>query len=210
MPHRRRVPNPHRVALTGGIATGKSHVRARFEAMGVPTIDADVLSRQVVAPNSPGLNAVVHAFGVDVVLPSGALDRRKLGALVFADPAKRKALEDIIHPAVRRSTDEWFASLGPAVPFAIADIPLLYETGRHKDFEAVIVAAAEPDEQVRRIIARDGLGEAEARQRIAAQLPIAEKVARADYVIRTDRTFDETNRQVREIYEALAAVFDAR
>jgi dephospho-CoA kinase len=204
------VRKPRRVALTGGIATGKSYVRARFDAMGVPTIDADTLARQVVAPNTPGLEAVVRAFGIDLVLPTGALDRRKLGALVFADRAKRKALEDIIHPAVRRGTDEWFAALDQSTPFAIADIPLLYETGRHKDFEAVIVAAAEPDEQVRRIVARDGLGEAEARQRIAAQLPITEKVARADYVIRTDRTFDDTNRQVSEVYEALTVRFDAR
>jgi dephospho-CoA kinase len=204
------VPKPHRVALTGGIATGKSYVRGRFEAMGVPTIDADTLARQVVAPNTPGLESVVRTFGSDLVLPSGALDRRKLGALVFADPAKRKVLEGIIHPAVRKSTDDWFAALGSDVPFAIADIPLLYETGRHKDFEAVIVAAAEPDEQVRRIVARDNLNEGEARQRIAAQLPIAEKVARADYVIRTDGTFDATNRQVQEIYEALIARFNAR
>lgn len=178
--------------------------------MGVPTIDADTLARQVVAPNTPGLESVVRTFGGDLVLPSGALDRRKLGALVFADPAKRKALEGIIHPAVRKATDDWFAALGPDVPFAIADIPLLHETGRHKDFEAVIVAAVEPDEQVRRIVARDNLNEAEARQRIAAQLPIAEKVARADYVIRTNGTYDATNRQVQEIYEALIARFNAR
>jgi dephospho-CoA kinase len=204
------VRKARRVALTGGIATGKSYVRARFEAMGVPTIDADTLARQVVAPNTPGLESVVRTFGGELLLPSGALDRRKLGALVFADPAKRRILEAIIHPAVRKATDDWFAALGADVPFAIADIPLLYETGRHNDFEVVIVAAAEPDEQVRRIVARDRLNEVEARQRIAAQLPITEKVARADYVIRTDGTFDATNRQVQEIYQAMIARFDAR
>ena len=201
---------PHRVGLTGGIATGKSYVRAQFESLGVPTIDSDTLARQAVAPNTPGLEAVLRAFGPDLILPSGELDRRKLGAVVFADPARRKELESIVHPAVRRATDDWFAALDPATPFAIADIPLLYETGRQKDFEVVIVAAAEPGKQVQRTIERDGLSEAEAKQRIAAQLPIAEKVSRADYVIRTDGTFDSTNRQVKGVYDSLAARFAAR
>jgi len=201
------VRKPRRVALTGGIATGKSHVRERFEALGVSASDADTLARQVVAPGTPGLDAVVLAFGDEILLPSGGLDRKKLGALVFADPAKRRVLEGIVHPAVRRATDDWFAALDPATPFAIADIPLLYETRRHNDFDAVIVAAADPSEQVRRVMARDGLTEVEARQRIAAQLPIADKVARADYVIRTDGSFEETTRQVKDLYDALVERF---
>ncbi len=194
------------MALTGGIATGKSHVRARFEALGVPTSDADTLAREVVAPGTPGLDAVARAFGPDVLDPSGSLDRKRLGALVFADPAKRKILEAIIHPAVRRATDVWFARLGPAPPFAIADIPLLYETGRDHDFETIVVAACDPELQVRRIMERDGFSEVEARQRIAAQLPIDDKVARADYVIRTDGSVEETDRQVDELFRALVAL----
>lgn len=191
------------VALTGGIATGKSYVRSRFEALGVPTIDSDVLAREVVAPGTPGLEAVVRAFGPDILDASGTLDRKRLGAIVFSDPAKRRALEAIIHPAVRRASDAWFASLDPATPFAIADIPLLYETGRDKDFDAVIVTACDPDEQVRRVVRRDGLTEVEAKQRIAAQLPIEDKVSRADFVIRTDGSFAETDRQVRDVNESL-------
>lgn len=195
-----------RVALTGGIATGKSYVRAQFERLGVPTIDADTLAREAVAVGSPGLAAVVDRFGRDVLGPSGALDRHKLGSIVFMDPAARRDLEGIIHPAVRRATELWFDNLDPArYAFALAEIPLLYEVGRDRDFDAVIVTAVDPETQVRRVIERDGATEAEARQRLAAQWPIGEKVARADYVIRTDGTFEETDAQVRAVLEQLQA-----
>lgn len=197
------MPEPLRVALTGGIATGKSYVRSQFEKLGVPTIDSDILAREAVAPGTPGLAAVVRVFGTEMLDASGQLDRKKLGALVFADPEKRKALEEIIHPEVRRVTDGWFAHLEPTTPFAIADIPLLYEVGREKDFDAVIVTAVDPKEQVRRVMKRDGLAESDARQRLAAQMPIAEKVARAEYVIRTDGTHADTDRQVRAIFDKL-------
>jgi dephospho-CoA kinase len=192
-----------RVALTGGIATGKSYVRSRFEALGVPTIDNDLLARDAIAPGTPGKDAVVREFGPEVLDATGAIDRKRLGAVVFADPSRRRALEAIVHPAVRRATEAWFAALDPATSFAIADIPLLYETRREADFDAVIVTACDPEEQVRRVIARDGLSEADARRRIAAQLPIGEKVARADYVIATDESFEKTDRRVREVYESL-------
>lgn len=193
-----------RIALTGGIATGKSHVRALFDALGVPTIDSDVLARQAVAPGTPGLAAVVNRFGPDVLDEAAALDRRKLGAIVFADPEARHALERIIHPFVRAETDRWFAALPQhAHPFAIADIPLLYEVGRERDFDAVIVAACDPETQVRRVMKRDSLDETAARQRVAAQLPIEEKVRRAHYVINTDGAIVETERQVRELHERL-------
>jgi dephospho-CoA kinase len=193
-----------RVALTGGIATGKSHVRAEFERLGVPTIDADKLARDAVADGSPGLTAVVNRFGRGVLDDTGALDRRKLGSIVFADPVARRDLEDIIHPAVRSAIDNWFASLEqkPA-SFAIADIPLLYETGRHGDFDAVIVTVCAPATQLTRIITRDGITEEEARARVAAQLPIDEKVRRADYVVHTDGSFEQTHQQVRKVYESL-------
>ena len=194
-----------RIALTGGIATGKTWVRARFEDLGVPTIDSDALAREVVAPGTPGLAAVVDRFGPDVLLPSGALDRAKLGRIVFADEEARAALEAIIHPQVRQATEQWFAAQDPASHrFAIADIPLLYETGRDRDFDEVIVVAADPETQVRRVMERDGLSESEARQRLAAQLPIAEKVAKADHVIRTDGTHDQTDDQVRQLWKRLS------
>ena len=193
-----------RVALTGGIATGKSHVRARFEVFGVPTIDSDVLAHEAVAPRTAGLAAVVNRFGRDVLHSDGTLDREKLAHIVFADPDARKALEAIIHPEVRRATDGWFAALdADRHPYAIADIPLLYEVGRDRDFDAVIVVACDPETQARRVMKRDGVSETDARQRIAAQLPIAQKVRGADYVIRTDGTSEETNRQVSAVIERL-------
>jgi dephospho-CoA kinase len=194
----------HRIALTGGIATGKSDVRARFEALGVPTIDADALAREAVAPGTPGLAAVVSRFGRDVLDADGALDRQALAKIVFADPEARRALEAIVHPEVRRATERWFASLDPARDsFAIADIPLLYEVGRDRDFDTVIVAACTTETQLRRLMARDNLSESEARQRIGAQLPIEEKIRRADHVIHTNETYAETDRQVRDVLHKL-------
>jgi dephospho-CoA kinase len=201
---RRSDAGVRRIGLTGGIATGKTWVRARFDDLGVPTIDADVLAREVVAPGTPGLAAVVNRFGREMLTVAGALDRQKLGRIVFTDAAARRALEGIIHPEVRQSIDQWFDALDPQVHrWAIADIPLLYETGRDRDFDAVIVVACEPETQVRRIVARDALTEQEARQRMAAQLPIEDKAARADYVIRTDGTLDETDDQVNALWADL-------
>ena len=194
-----------RVALTGGIATGKSHVRARFEALGVPTIDSDVLARKAVAPGTSGLAAVVTRFGQGVLHSDGTLARETLAKIAFADPEARMALEAIIHPNVRRAIEEWFAALdADRYPYAIADIPLLYEVGRAPDFNAVIVAACDPDTQVRRVMKRDGVSEVDARQRIAAQLPIDQKVCRADYVVRTDGTYEDTNRQVGAVRKRLS------
>ena len=193
-----------RIALTGGIATGKTYVRQGFEKLGVPTSDADSRARDAVAPETAGLKEVVGRFGADVLDSSGSLDRAKVAAIVFADPAARRDLERIVHPYVVKATDTWFQSLDPSRhPFAIADIPLLFEARRERDFDKVIVVAAEPGTQLRRLMERDGLSETEARQRIAAQLPIQAKTERADYVITTDGTFADTDRQVRSVFDQL-------
>jgi dephospho-CoA kinase len=184
-----------RVALTGGIATGKSHVRGRLEANGVPTIDADRLARDAVAPGTAGLREIVRRFDADILEADGSLNRKKLGAIIFADPQARHDLEKIIHPYVREMMDRWFASLA-GVPFAVADIPLLFEAGRERDFDAVIVAACEPATQLDRLMTRDGLSREQATLRIGAQWSLEDKIARADYVIRTDGTLDDTDRQV--------------
>lgn len=191
--------------MTGGIATGKSYCLKRFAALGVPVIDADILAREVVTPGSPALQMIQTRFGPSVIAPDGSLDRPVLASIVFSDRTARADLESIIHPEVYRRINEWFANQPARVPFAIADIPLLFETGHEHDFDAVIVVACEPFEQLRRLIERDGLPEEAARARLAAQWPIGEKVARADYVIRTDGTFAETEQQVREVFDALSA-----
>jgi dephospho-CoA kinase len=192
-----------RVALTGGIATGKSYCLRHFAELGVPTVDADRLAREAVTPGSPGLRAVVDRFGSDVLLPDGSLDRGAVARIVFEDSRERAALEAIIHPEVYRRIREWFANLPAPTRVAIADIPLVFETGHNHDFDAVIVAACRPEEQLRRVVARDGLSEHDARARLAAQWPIEEKVKRATHVIWTDRDFAETDQQVREIYSRL-------
>jgi dephospho-CoA kinase len=192
-----------RVALTGGIATGKSHCLTHFAELGVPVVDADKLAREAVVPGSAGLRAVVERFGAEVLAPDGSLDRSALGRIVFDDARARAALEAIVHPEVYRHIREWFANLPAGTRVAIADIPLVFETGHNHDFDAVIVAACEPAEQVRRVMARDGLSERDARARLAAQWPIEEKVKRATHVIWTDRGFAETDRQIRDLYSRL-------
>ena len=192
-----------RVALTGGIATGKSYCLRHFAELGVPVVDADRLARDAVAPGSPGLAAVVQHFGPEVLLADGTLDRAALGRIVFEDSRERAALEAIVHPEVYRRIREWFVNLPPASRVAIADIPLVFETGHNHDFDAVIVAACRPEEQVRRVMARDGLSEHDAKARLAAQWPIEEKAKRADYVIWTDRGFAETDAQVAAVLNRL-------
>ena len=192
-----------RAALTGGIATGKSYCLARLNALGLPTIDADRLARLVLAPGSQGLHAVVERFGPSLIREDGALDRAALAEIVFADHTARADVEAIVHPEVYRRIRDWFARLAPATPAAVADIPLLFETGHEHDFDRVIVAGCTADEQLRRLGARDHLSEAAARARLAAQWPIDEKVRRADYVIWTEGTFAETDAQLRAVADAL-------
>ena len=190
-------------ALTGGIATGKSYCLARFAALGVPTIDADKLARLAVAPGSPGLAAVIARFGEVMLRGDGTLDRPALARVIFSDRAARADLEAIVHPDVYRRIRDWFAQLPPATRFAVADIPLLFETGHEHDFDAVIVAACSAEEQLRRLITRDGLSEADARARLAAQFPIDEKVRRAQYVIGTDGNYEATDAEIQRVYELL-------
>ncbi len=196
-----------KVGLTGGIATGKTYVRRRLASRGVPTLDADLLAREVVAPGTPGFEAVVGRFGPGVVAASGALDRARLGAIVFADDAARRDLEAIVHPAVYEAVVAWLDAEARRnrSALAVADIPLLFETGRRYPFDAIVVVACPPALQVARLRARDGLDEAAARQRLAAQWPIDDKVRLADYVVRTDGRFEDTDRQVDALLDTLTA-----
>jgi dephospho-CoA kinase len=196
-----------RVALTGGIATGKSYVRSRLAAHGVPTLDADVLAREAVAPGTTGLAEVAARFGTGVLQPDGSLDRRALGLVVFGDPQARADLEAIVHPLVREATAAWLDRLAAAgESLAVADIPLLYETGRDRDFDRVIVTSCPPSQQVARVVERDGLTPAQAEARIAAQMPTDAKVQKADFVVDTGGTFGDTNRQVDRVVEKLLEI----
>jgi dephospho-CoA kinase len=185
-----------RIAVTGGIATGKTYVATRLREAGVPVIDADLLAREVVAPGTAALNAIVDRFGDGILTSDRTLNRARLGEIVFRDESARKDLEAIVHPAVRQRIEKFFTQLPASTPFAVADIPLLYETGRANDFDRVIVVAASPETQIARVMARDNLSREEAERRVAAQLPIGTKVDKADYVVQTDGDYADTNRQV--------------
>ena len=193
-----------KVALTGGIATGKSYVLDRFRRHGIPCLDADALAHGVEASGTEATQAIAARFGAGVLAADGSVDRRKLAPIVFADDLARRELEAIVHPAVYRAIVaglRGFELLGGS-PVAIVDVPLLYETGHQSDFDRVIVTMCAVDTQIQRLIER-GLTETEARQRLAAQAPTDEKAARADFVIRTDGSFEDTDRQVDEIVAAL-------
>ena len=194
-----------KIALTGGIATGKSYVLDQFRRRGVPCLDADELAHGVTAAGTEATTAIAERFGADILAADGAVDRRKLGTIVFADPAARRELEAITHPAVFRAIDAGlraFELMGDGA-FAVVGVPLLFETGAEKGFDKVIVTACAPQTQLARLIER-GLTEDAARQRLAAQWTTEQKVARADFAVTTDGAFTETDRQVDEIYRALA------
>jgi dephospho-CoA kinase len=192
-----------RVALTGGIASGKSHVLRSLARRGVPTVDADRLAHEALAPSTPAAAAVKARLGGGIVDGEGRIDRRALAAIVFRDRDARLALEAIVHPAVYGAIGSWFASLPADTPFAVADIPLLYETGHDTDFDTVIVAACSPEEQLRRAMARDHLSQEEASARLAAQWPIDEKVRRADHVVWTTGSFEDTEGQIELVVQLL-------
>jgi dephospho-CoA kinase len=172
------------VGLTGGIASGKTTFADALRARGVPVVDADALARASVAPGTPALAEIARAFGRDVLAADGTLDRKRLGALVFADAEARRRLEAITHPAVRAAMAAETARLAAARhPLAFYDTPLLYEVGLDRDLDSVAVVWVPREVQRARLEARDGLGPGEAEARLAAQLPIDEKAARADFVV---------------------------
>lgn len=200
---------PHRVALTGGIATGKSYIARRLGAAGVPVIVADQLARRAVEAGSPSLEAVRRRFGPSAITPAGEMDRRRVASVVFQDETARRDLEAIIHPVVRKGIEDFFRALPADTPFAVADIPLLFETGRAGDFEVVVVAACGRETQIARIMARDGSSRADAERRLSAQLPIEQKVAKADCVIHTEGTYERTDRAVEALIASLRFRFSA-
>ncbi len=194
----------HVFGLTGGIASGKSAVAARLRARGVPVIDADVLARDAVAPGTPGLAAVVEAFGPEVLLPSGELDRKGLARRVFGDKEMLARLNGILHPRVAALGVEQTAALAAGgEPLACYEAALLVENGLQHAFRPLVVVSAPEDTQLARAVARDGCTLQEARARLDAQLPLAQKVAVADVVIDNAGTLEdlarETDRALEEI-----------
>ena len=197
-----------RVGLTGSIGVGKSFVTSVFAELGCRVLDADRTAREVVSRGTPGLQAVVEAFGAEVLLPDGTLDRARLGALVFADEAKRLLLNSILHPFIIAAQDEqlqrWEGE--DAGGIAVVDAALMIESGGYRRFDKLVVVHCWPEVQLERLMARNAISREEAGRRIAAQMPQSEKQRYADFLIDTSFGFEDTRRRTKEVYGQLREV----
>ena len=191
------------VGLTGGIGSGKSEVTRLLAARGAVVVDSDVLAREAVAPGTPGLAAVVDEFGAGVLAPDGSLDRPALGRLVFADPARRAALEAIVHPDVRRRSAE-IARAAPPGAVVVHDVPLLVEKDLQQYYDLVVVVDVDEDTQVRRLVGQRGMSEADARARVAAQASRERRLEAADLVVANDGDLEALQHRVADLWEELA------
>ena len=191
------------IGLTGNIGSGKSSVARLFTARGVPVVDADGLLREVQAPGQPA-HAEIAAAWPEAVAPDGGIDRKRLGRIVFADPAARKRLEAITHPRIQELSRARAAALADAGhELALYEATLLVESGRHKELDGLIVVTASPATRLARVVARDGLNEEEVRARMRAQMPEEEKVRLATHVIDNDGDLAATEAQVDRIIAEL-------
>lgn len=187
------------IGLTGGIASGKTTVADLFAARGVPQVDADVSAREVVAVGSPGLAAVVEAFGPEMLTPDGELDRRVLRQRIFADPAERKRLEGILHPLIGQHLRKSLAALSGSYALLIA--PLLLEGQLSQTVHRVLVVDVPEEMQIQRVMQRDGSSREEAEAILQAQMPRQERLARADDIIRNDGDLQALERQVDALHQ---------
>ena len=194
-----------KVGLTGSIAVGKTFVLGVLRELGCYVIDADAIAREVVVPGTQGLNAVVEAFGSEIVKGDGTLDRAKLGSIVFADEVKRLRLNSILHPFIIAEEDQRLREWEQQDPkgIVVVDAALLIESGGYKRFDKLIVVHCRPEIQLQRLMRRNRLSREEAEQRIATQMPQEEKKRYADYLIDTSEDFAETRRQTEDVYHAL-------
>jgi len=193
-----------KVGLTGGIGAGKSEVSRLLAGYGAVVVDADRIAREVVAPGTPGLEAVVAAFGESVLGPDGALDRPKLGSIVFADPEKLRILNGIVHPLVGARSAELEGAAG-AGAIVGDDVPLLAENGLAPLYDLVVVVDAAPETQLARLTGLRGMAEEEARARMAAQATREQRLAVATLVIDNDGPLEALEPQVRKVWEELTA-----
>jgi len=195
-----------RAGLTGGIGSGKSEVAKRLAALGAVIIDADVAARAVVASGTPGLARVAEAFGAGVLGPDGTLDRERLGAIVFRDPASRATLNAIVHPLVgqwMRAADRAAVQAAHGDVIIVHDVPLLAENRRAGDFDLVIVVDVPPELQLERLVSQRGMTPDQARARLAAQASREQRLAVADLVIDNSGTLADLDRRVAEVWAGL-------
>lgn len=192
------------VGLTGGIGAGKSEVARLLASYGAVLVDSDRIAREVVAPGTEGLAKVVAEFGPGVLAPDGSLDRPKLGAIVFADEERRRALNAIVHPLVGARSAELQRAAGPD-DIVVHDVPLLTENGLAPYYDLVVVVDTAPDSQLDRLVRLRGMTEDEARSRMAAQARREERLAIADFVLHNDGTVEELREQVAAVWRELKA-----
>lgn len=194
-----------KLGLTGSIAVGKSFVCDVFRELGCHVLDADKTAREVVEPGTAGLKDIISHFGRDILTDEGRLDRKKLGAIVFADEQQRKLLNSIVHPLVIEAQDAWLKEQESVEPkgIAIVDAALMIESGGYKRLDQLIVVWCEPAIQLNRLMLRDNLSRGEAEKRIAAQMSQDEKKEFADYLIDTSGGFDDTRRRVTDVFNQL-------
>lgn len=192
------------VGLTGGIGAGKSEVARLLASYGAVLVDSDRIAREVVAPGTEGLAKIVAEFGPGVLAPDGSLDRPKLGAIVFADEERRRALNAIVHPLVGARSAELQRAAGPD-DIVVHDVPLLTENGLAPYYDLVVVVDAAPDSQLDRLVRLRGMTEDEARSRMAAQARREERLAIADFVLHNDGTVEELREQVAAVWRELKA-----
>ncbi|WP_424214322.1 dephospho-CoA kinase [Streptomyces sp. BI20] len=197
-----------KVGLTGGIGAGKSEVSRLLAQYGAVVVDADRIAREVVEPGTPGLAAVVDAFGPEILTPDGTLDRPRLGSLVFADPDRLAVLNRIVHPLVGARSAELEAAAGPEA-IVVHDVPLLTENGLAPLYDLVVVVDARPETQLHRLTNLRGMPEDEARNRMAAQADRADRLAIATLVVDNDGPLADLAPQVRKVWEELTARADA-
>jgi dephospho-CoA kinase len=200
------------VGLTGGIATGKSTASEMFRRLGCAIIDADVLAREVVEPGQPAHAEIAAEFGRAVLQADGTLDRKRLGAIVFADPARRQRLEAITHPRIRERFARRLQELAEQgfAGIAIFDAAVMIESGNYRNMDRLVVVAADEATQRERLVRRDGIGAEEAARKIASQMPVAEKAKLADHVIDNAGDRAATEARVRAVHAALLAELRAR
>jgi dephospho-CoA kinase len=197
---------PFRVALTGGIASGKTTVANLFAAHGIPLVDSDLIAREVVEPGQPALAAVADAFGPDVLGPDGRLDRRRLRDIIFSDPTARARLEAILHPAIRAEMERQSAAAAEAGPYQVLVIPLLAEGGRRDRADRVLVVDVPEALQVERLIARDTVSREQAQASLQAQASRAARLAIADDVVTNTGHIEDLREQVARLHERYAAL----
>jgi len=196
------------VGLTGGVASGKTAISQVLKGEGAYIIDADQVARELVQPNRPAWNELIRAFGKEILQEDGSIHRKKLADKVFADPKKRKRLNQILHPRIKEEMDRRTKEIGQKDPEAIVviDAPLIVELGDQRDLDKLIVVASTQTQQIERLKERDGISPEEALRILSAQMPVEEKVKWADYVIRNEGSIEEAKKRGKEVFKKLRKV----